>query len=125
MKVWRRNKCFGKLKVLTGLSQNTGKYSIQLLKHHHHYHNVDDHTCDVAPDRALQKTSLVPPILSTCGVFLPIMMKMVLANLMKMVLMAMFLESNLLPALLWVPAVSPRAVMLTTGLDTFIKNKGF
>ena len=69
MKVWRRNKCFGKLKVSTGLSQNTGKYSIQLLKHHHHYHNVDDHTCDVAPDRALQKTSLVPPILSTCGGF--------------------------------------------------------
>ena len=57
--------------------------------------------------------------------FLPIMMKMVLANLMKMVLMAMFVESNLLPALLWVPAVSPRAVMLTTGLDTFMKNKGF
>ena len=67
--MWRRNKCFGKLKVLTGLSQNTGKYSIQLLKQHHHYHNVDDHTCDVAPDRALQKTSLVPPILSTCGIF--------------------------------------------------------
>ena len=54
-----------------------------------------------------------PPV----AFFLPIMM--------KMVLMAMFLESNLLPALLWVPAVSPRAVMLTTGLDTFMKNKGF
>ena len=25
---------------------------------------------------------------------------------------------DLLPALLWVPAVSPRAVMVTTGLDT-------
>ena len=47
-------------------------------------------------------------------------MKMMQMMMMKMMMMMMMANNgrNLLPALLWVPAVSPRAVMVTTGLDT-------
>ena len=45
----------------------------------------------------------------------------VIMMVMIMIMIMMMMVNNggdLLPALLWVPAVSPRAVMVTTGLDT-------
>ena len=49
------------------------------------------------------------------------MMMMKMMRMMTMIMIMMMMVNNggdLLPALLWVPAVSPRAVMVTTGLDT-------
>ena len=47
---------------------------------------------------------------------------MVIMMMMMVIMMTMMMMVNngcdLLPALLWVPAVSPRAVIVTTGLDT-------